>query len=290
MKAAREMNEAACQPCWAGRPAGQARRLSYPKSAFTLIELLVVIGIIALLASIGVGSLRGFNAMNAVAAGNRQLLDDLNMARNYALNQRTTVYVVFVPPLDTFNASQLSTNALWRRQLTNRLSGQFTSYNFLTLRSPGDQPGQGRAKYLSEWKSLPEGVFIAESKFTYLENDPWYATNAVDRPFMRLKNKIPFPSADSPKTNTMTFGFPVVAFNFRGELIGPDESKPRQGDEFIRLTRGSIVFERNVDGGLKMTLPEVIATPKGNETNNPYVRVDWLTGRPRVEEPRQQIL
>jgi prepilin-type N-terminal cleavage/methylation domain-containing protein len=255
------------------------------KSAFTLIELLVVIGIIALLASIGVGSLRGFSAMNAVAAGNRQLLDDLNMARNYALNQRTTVYVVFVPPLDTYNTSQL-TNDVWRRQLTNRLSGQFTSYNFLTLRSPGDQPGQGRAKYLSDWKSLPEGVFIAENKFSYLDKTAWYATNAVDRPFMRLTNSIPFPTADSPRTNTMTFGFPVVAFNFRGELIGPNSSQPRQGDEFIRLTRGSVVLSRDSEGHLKRDLPELIPTPKGNETNNPYVRVDWLTGRPRVEEPR----
>jgi prepilin-type N-terminal cleavage/methylation domain-containing protein len=259
---------------------------SRKRSGFTLIELLVVIGIIALLASIGVGSLRGFSAMNSVAAGNRQLLDDLNMARNYALNQRTTVYVVFVPPLDVFNVSQLS-DGLWRKQFTNRISGQFTSYNFLTLRSPGDQPGQGNARYLSEWKSLPNGVFIAENKFAVMDNDLWYATNAVDRPFMRLKDKIPFPTVDSPKTNTLPFGFPVVAFNFRGELIGPEDTKPRQGDEYIRLARGSIVFERGPKEEWTTKLPELIATPKGNETNNPYIRVDWLTGRPRIEDPKQ---
>src|SRR5215217_6365451 len=91
------------------------------KSAFTLSELLVVIAIIALLATIGIGSLRGFNATNAVAAGNRQLLDDINMARNYALNQRTTVYMVFVPLLNTYNSSLL-TNDTWRRQFTNRIT------------------------------------------------------------------------------------------------------------------------------------------------------------------------
>ena len=257
---------------------------SRKQNGFTLIELLVVMGIIALLAGIGIGSLRGFSAMNAVAAGNRQLLDDLNMARNYALNQRTTVYVVFVPQLDVFNTTLL-TNDLWRKQFTNRISGQFVSYNFLTLRSPGDQPGQGRAKYLSEWKSLPQGVFIAENKFVFLEKDPWYLTNAVDRPFMRLQ-KIPFPTYDSP-TNGIQFGLPTVAFNFRGELIGPEDGKPRQGDEFIRLTRGSIVLPRTDKDQLTTQLPELLATPKGNETNNPYIRVDWLTGRPRIETPNQ---
>lgn len=260
-------------------------RASRKKSGFTLIELLVVIGIIGLLATIGLGSLRGFSATNAVAAGNRQLLDDINMARNYALNQRTTVYMVFVPQLDLFNATLL-TNDSWRKQLTNRINGQLTSYNFLTLRSPGDQPGQGKAKYLAEWKALPDGVYIAEEKFVYLDNDLWYATNVMRRPFMRLKDRIPFPTSNSPKTNTMSFGFPVLAFNFRGELLGPDDTKPRQGDEFIRLTRGSVVFNRTKDEGWTLQAPELIPTPRGNETNNPFVRIDWLTGRPRVEEPR----
>jgi hypothetical protein len=52
------------------------------------------------------------------------------------------------------------------------------------------------------------------------------------------------------------------------------------------LTRGSLVFDKTADGKPTLTPPEVIETPKGNGTNNPYVRVDWLTGRARVEEPR----
>src|SRR4051794_12035539 len=127
-------------------------KVARAKGAFTLLELLVVIGIIALLATMGIGALRGFNATNAVSAGNRQLLDDINMARNHALNQRTTVYMVFVPALKDLNLTGLTQGQ--RKQLTNRVSGQFTSYNFMTLRTPGDQPGRGRVRYLSEWKHL----------------------------------------------------------------------------------------------------------------------------------------
>src|SRR3954467_9329294 len=95
------------------------------KKAFTLFELLVVIGIIVLLATLGVGALRGFNAVNVVQAGNRQLMDDISMARNYALNQRTTVYMVFVPMLKNFPIAALNgpTNGVARSQLTNRISG-----------------------------------------------------------------------------------------------------------------------------------------------------------------------
>jgi prepilin-type N-terminal cleavage/methylation domain-containing protein len=251
------------------------------RQAFTLIELLVVIGIIALLATIGIGALKGFNAVNVVAAGNRQLLDDINMARNHALNQRQTVYMVFVPPLAGFNVSSL-TNDAQKKQLTNRVSGQFSSYNFVTLHSPGDQPGHGRAQYLSEWKSLPEGVYVRTEKFApydYAAKSTWYAMPSTNRPLPRIL--VPFPTSGSPPTY-----LPCLAFNYRGELIGPDPNTPRRGDEYIALTRGSLIFEKTADGRYTFNPPEAIETPKGNSTNNPLVRVDWLTGRPRIEDPK----
>ena len=259
------------------------RTCTNPKRGFTLIELLVVIGIIALLATIGVGALRGFNAINVVQAGNRQLLDDINRARNSAQNERTAIYMVFVPPLDGFPLGGLGTNALARKALTNRLSGQYDSYNFIALRTPGDQPGRGRARYLSEWKYLPQGVYITTNEFEPRPAPKWLAdakiTQGTNMPFTYIA--VPFPTANSP-----TIEMPCIAFNYRGGLLGPDPEKPRQVDEIITLARGSLVQSLTSTGRPTIAAPEVIETPKGNATNNPFIRIDWITGRARLEEPK----
>src|SRR5881392_2562243 len=72
---------------------GRPRRLA----AFTIIELLVVMGIIALLTTIGLPALKGFGKGTGMAGAQRQMLQDLGLARLSAINGRTTVYMVFVP-------------------------------------------------------------------------------------------------------------------------------------------------------------------------------------------------
>src|ERR1700759_5545996 len=66
--------------------------------AFTLLELLVVIAIIGLLAVLGLPAIRGMNKSNSINAADRQLLDDINYARQRAMADHTSVYVVFIPP------------------------------------------------------------------------------------------------------------------------------------------------------------------------------------------------
>src|SRR6266581_9025829 len=75
-----------------------AGRIRMRYAAFTLIELLVVMAIIGLLAAIGLPALKGFGKGTGLAGAQRQLLDDLALARLRAISGRTTVYMVFVPP------------------------------------------------------------------------------------------------------------------------------------------------------------------------------------------------
>src|ERR1017187_10723903 len=66
-------------------------------SAFTLIELLVVIAILGIMAGLTVPVLKNFARSDATLGASRQLLDGVARARQLAISQRTTVYMVFVP-------------------------------------------------------------------------------------------------------------------------------------------------------------------------------------------------
>src|SRR5690242_9556593 len=95
---------------------------------FTLIELMVVMVIIGVVASITVPALKGLGQANRSSAAHRQVLEDLGFARLRAINDRTTVYMVFAPPnvLQAFPINPRTLNE--RRQLTNLLNGQFSAY------------------------------------------------------------------------------------------------------------------------------------------------------------------
>ena len=236
-----------------------------PCRAFTLLELLVVLLIIGLMAAISLPNIKYMNRSNSMASATRQLLDDMEYARNRAISGHTTVYVLFMPPLDPNLASQAANLSAY--QQTNLITGQQISYALYTRRSTGEQPGWETPKYLTRWHTLPQGIFIPISKFSA-------DVNGI-RQFQTM-------SAPVPTIDGMNVPMPYIAFNDQGQLA-PDSTGLAQ-DEIIPLAQGSIFFPKDNYGNLIWDTADVRESPPNNSiTNYNRIHIDWLTGRAKVE-------
>jgi prepilin-type N-terminal cleavage/methylation domain-containing protein len=255
-------------------------------AAFTLIELLTVIAIMGILAAIALPAMRGLKP-NAKAAATRQLLDAVSHGRQLALAQRTTVYMVF---LYTNFYNGLGAADLLKVQPL--LDKQLTGYAFLTLRSVGDQPGAHNPRYLTEWKTLPQGAFIPMGKF-WCPAPGLSFTNATGLPnplivpnfsttnsaTLSNPNGIPFPSEETNLTVSVTL--PYIAFDGMGQLVSGLPGQP----EMIPVTEGSVTYARDPQSRETLAQPPTVNERPANNTFENYsmVYIDRLTGRARVE-------
>ena len=90
-----DVGEASARFAFSASPVNASTRQH--SRAFTLIELLVVISILGIMAALTVPVLKNFAKSDATLSASRQLLDGVARARQLAISQRTTVYMVFVP-------------------------------------------------------------------------------------------------------------------------------------------------------------------------------------------------
>jgi prepilin-type N-terminal cleavage/methylation domain-containing protein len=258
-------------------------------TAFTLIELLVVLAIMGILAALALPSIKGMRQASGMAAASQQLLDDAALARRLAIQNRTTVVMIFIPPMGASGAPALSAS-----EKNILLRGQQTGYALFAFRQVGDQPGQQNARYLKAWNTLPDGYFIPEWKFNTLTPVGVAITNLADGSVSSLfipgflQDSVPLPSLTSANPAWVTL--PYIAFGPEGRLQKFDAGQGAFIDsgenEIVPLARGSILLERDASGDLVWTAPDVVERPAGNSTNNyNLVVIDHLTGRGRLLRP-----
>jgi prepilin-type N-terminal cleavage/methylation domain-containing protein len=257
------------------------------KRAFTILELLLVVSIIGFMAAMALPHLAGFGKANSMTSATHQMLDDVALARQRAMVNRSEVCLVFLPPNFWTNDQPLTTFS--NSQITSLVGHQYTAYAMIALRSVGDQPGKSNVHYLTDWRTLPQGIYFAPFQLT---NSPGTnlisTTNTTLGPVagsngwavVAFTNNIlfPFPSTFNATSNYL----PYIGFTPGGQLIGG-------ADQFISLTSGSIFYPLDANGAPQWqpgvaSAPAPVETPPGNATNNAnLIHIDWLTGRAKLE-------
>ena len=169
-----------------------------PAAAFTLVELLAVVGIMGLLAAVGVPALKGLTGSGGRKQALSQVMGALEIARNTAISTGTNAAVIF--PDSTF------------------ASGDAYKYRSMAVVAWNATNTNLPATMVGSWIVLPQGIaFFPNSLKT--ANMPTAANISV-----RIL------------TTPITASFPGIVFQSDGGLSEDFSPKPTNGISFFEGT------------------------------------------------------
>ena len=279
--------------------------------AFTLLELLVVIALIGILTLVAVPAFKGFGQANTLAAAQRQMLDDLALARQFAIKTRAPVYMVFFAPESTDNSSSAQIDQIHTqlinlaagdfreralRTFTNVFAGHHASYAFYAESRVGDQPvlpsvsSAYRGRYLtiggSIWRTLPDGVVFPGNMRPVIYQQSGGAPVSTN---LDVKS-VPFPlapEASATPVSMPSLSLPALTFDAQGRCVLLAQGKPTQvlRDRYVSIGLGSVFRPKTGPDTNHLSFDfsrpaDVVLTPRDNYTNTIF-RIASLTGRAR---------
>jgi type II secretory pathway pseudopilin PulG len=265
----------------------------------------VVLAIMGIMAALVVPALKNFGHADAMIAATQQMLNDVARARQLAISQRTTVYMVFVPAdfWNNINSSipggVSSLTPLQQTAVTNLCDKQLTGYTFVAYGAVGDQPGEHQWHYLAQWQQLPDNTFIDTNKFAvpgvavsssslafapavYSLWNQAYPHSDQNTIYPFATNATAFPTEDAPLVS-----MPCLAFNYLGQLTSDGQTLASR-HEYIPLARGVVAPATDSTNKLfQLNPPQIAENPPGNSavTYN-IIDIDPLTGRATLEAPK----
>ena len=153
----------------------------------------------------------------------------------------------------------------------------YSGYAIYAKRTVGSQPGSSTPQYLTDWKSLPDGVLFDPEKLPI--GNPANPVNPDPRSHPHELAGLNFPNEDVTRLQ-----LPVIEFNSQGQLASGS-------DEFLTFVQGVIEFKRKAGEIIPFDplddWEESIIYTSQNEgqPQRHYIRINWLTGRARVVQP-----